>query len=228
MLAALAQVATVSAATPAASRPAGLRRHRDAACEQRTARRGLAQLRRRDRVLVDLALEARGSSTPVLELAVTSIRYGAVPASEFELDTRPVRPSFRSACRRAHAGHAGRRRGPVSKALSFSLTAPASLEGSRWARCACSARAPRRRRCSAIGSGLGTVLVLERSTAAASGAFGSPLDLLPGVSIAGSQGHELSTPLGTIVSVDHGGISFTVAGSIGSSEAEAIARSLAS
>jgi hypothetical protein len=69
------------------------------------------------------------------------------------------------------------------------------------------------------GDGLGTVAVFERtaSSATASG----PLASLPAVTIGSAQGHELSTPLGTVVTWQSGGASYVLAGSVTAATAEA-------
>jgi hypothetical protein len=49
---------------------------------------------------------------------------------------------------------------------------------------------------------------------------------LPTVSVAGVSGHELATPLGTVVTFTKGGVNFTVAGSVTQMAAETAAGQL--
>jgi hypothetical protein len=74
------------------------------------------------------------------------------------------------------------------------------------------------------GEGLGAITVLERETGG-SGA-GAQLKALPTVSLDGVEGHELATPLATILTWDRGGVSYVLAGSVKPSVAESAARSL--
>ena len=49
---------------------------------------------------------------------------------------------------------------------------------------------------------------------------------LPSVSINGATGHQLDTPLGTVVTFTRGGISYTLLGSVPSSAADLAAQAL--
>ena len=54
------------------------------------------------------------------------------------------------------------------------------------------------------GQGLGGIAVLERPAGTSAPTGSSPLSQLPTVTVAGVQGHELSTPLGTVVTFTKG------------------------
>jgi hypothetical protein len=49
---------------------------------------------------------------------------------------------------------------------------------------------------------------------------------LPTVAVGGARGEELATPLGTLVSFERGGVSYTVLGSVASATVVGAARSL--
>ena len=73
------------------------------------------------------------------------------------------------------------------------------------------------------GQGLGAIAVLERAAPKA-GAGKSPLDGCRAVTIDGATGHELPTALGTLISVERGGVSTTLVGSLPPNAAEAALR----
>jgi hypothetical protein len=78
------------------------------------------------------------------------------------------------------------------------------------------------------GKGLGGIAVLEQPAKKSSG-NSSGRDItgsLPSVSIDGTTGHELATALGTVLTFDRAGVSYTVIGSIPPAAAEAAARGL--
>jgi hypothetical protein len=75
------------------------------------------------------------------------------------------------------------------------------------------------------GEGLGAITVLERETGEGSSA-GAQLKALPTVPLDGVEGHELATPLATVLTWDRGGVSYVLAGSVKPSVAESAARSL--
>ena len=112
----------------------------------------------------------------------------------------------------------------VARAVPFQLRAPRSLVGLPRQ----TVRAIKGSNAGALvvyGRGLGAIGVVERAAEAGSGS--GPLGGLPAVSINGASGHELSTPLGTVLSWSRGGVAYTLIGSVPASAAEAAARSLA-
>jgi hypothetical protein len=113
----------------------------------------------------------------------------------------------------------------VAKQLDFPLAAPAKLAG-----------LPRRDvqlvdfggtkgALSTYGRGLGAIVVLQRKAEPAKGGGGPDLQL-PSVNINGATGKELATALGTVVTFDRAGVSYTVAGSVPPVAAENAARGL--
>jgi outer membrane lipoprotein-sorting protein len=175
------------------------------------------------------AIYATGSPTPVVDLTVTDISYGPVASSDvivtppagakIQALTLPTRASATPAVTPITGLDA------VAAGVSFKLAAPDSIDGL--------ARGDVRQVGSGAdagalvtyGEGLGTIVVLERP---ASGASLGLLDLLPSVTINGSTGHELVTPLGTVVHYTAAGVAYTVAGSVSQADAESAARALTS
>ena len=75
------------------------------------------------------------------------------------------------------------------------------------------------------GKGLGAIAVIERAAPKA-GEASSPLAGLPAISIDGATGHELPTALGTLVTVERAGVSYTLVGSLPPNAAEAALRAV--
>ena len=76
------------------------------------------------------------------------------------------------------------------------------------------------------GKGLGAIAVIERAGRRPATAATSPLAGLPAVSIGGATGHELPTALGTLITVERGGVSYTLVGSLPPNAAEAALRAV--
>jgi len=184
---------------------------------------------------------ARGSSSPVLELTVTDISYGPVPASDFVVSppsgAKVVNVSVpaNSAAARVHAS---RRRavisGPaaVAKRLHFKLLAPSRLVGlpRQSVRLLDWSGSPAA--LVTYGQNLGGIMVIEQParTATSASATSSGREhrglSLPTVSINGVTGQELDTALGTAVRFTKAGVTYTVLGSVPPAAAEAAARNL--
>jgi hypothetical protein len=80
---------------------------------------------------------------------------------------------------------------------------------------------------STYGRGLGAIVVVERKADPAGQRNGAgPVRDLPKVNIDGATGTELATALGTVVTFEQGGVSYTVAGSVPPVAAENAARGL--
>jgi outer membrane lipoprotein-sorting protein len=185
------------------------------------------------------AIYARGQDKPVIELKVTDVSYGKVPASDFAVSPPPgakVVTVNVPAGKAEAAGKHGRAHrdvtgaAAVAKKVPFTLTAPRTLVGLP------------RRSVSMIdmngtpaalvtyGQNLGGIAVIEQAAqpgAAAQAAGGDQRGLsLPGVTINGATGHELDTALGTVVQFRARGVDYTVLGSVPAAAADAAARAL--
>jgi outer membrane lipoprotein-sorting protein len=177
------------------------------------------------------AVYAQGQSDPVLELAATDIAYGPVPASD--LGVRP--PADAKVVELDAPSHHGQH-GPrpkvsgadaVAKGLDFRLSAPATLAGLPRKRVSLVSFEGTRGAISVYGRGLGAIVVVQRKADAASqDERRGPAADLPKVNIDGATGTELATALGTVVTFERGGVSYTVAGSVPPVAAENAARGL--
>jgi outer membrane lipoprotein-sorting protein len=168
------------------------------------------------------AIYARGDTKPVLELKATSISYGAVP-----LSTVAIAPPAGARVVDL-AAPSGREPGKTEARLTnlpFQVVAPDSLAGLKRSATRVVGHGSHRGVLVVYGEGLGAITVLEREAAGGSGA-GAQLKALPTVPLDGVEGHELATPLATILTWESGGVSYLLAGSVKPSVAESSARSL--
>jgi hypothetical protein len=170
---------------------------------------------------------AQGSSSPALELAVTDISYGSVPASD--VDVAP--PAGAKVVDLGTGSHADNGTSApavtgldaVKAAAGFPVVAPDSLVG-----------LPRKdvrlvggdTVLVLYGQGLGGIAVVERQADAPGTGAGGALSSLPSVSLDGLTAHELATQLGTVLEWQSGGTSFVLAGSLPPAAAEAAARAV--
>ncbi len=193
------------------------------------------------------AIYARGSSTPVLELKATDISYGTVSSSVFNIAppagskvvkisslgarTNPTAPLSSLGKHVRHARHmhvSGV--AAVASRVPFTLVAPKSLVGLPRHGVHLLDMGGKSAALLTYGQGLGGIAVIEQAQAAgaASQSQGGGLGSLslPSVSINGATGHELDTPLGTVLTFDRGGVGYTVLGSVPSAAADMAARAL--
>jgi hypothetical protein len=170
-----------------------------------------------------VAITAKGDSSPVLALQVTDISFGAVSSSDVAIpppsgakivDVAPKQSGSHSESPPVTGVDA------VRAAVGFPLVAPASVNGMALS----SARLVGKGALLTYGEGLGALVVHERATDNSSASsLGSALGGLPKVSLGSVSASELATPLGTVLSFDHGGVSFVVGGSMTTADAEAAA-----
>jgi hypothetical protein len=189
-----------------------------------------------------LAVYAAGRPDPVLELGVTSIKFGKVDSSVFNLPAAsrvvqvhaPASHPAGGPSKTAHRAH-GARQATGTKAvqaqLPFALSAPTTLARLARSQVRLLDWGGHPAALVTYGQGLGGLAVVERkadgSTAkptVAAGHGGTPT--LPTVAINGSRGTELVTALGTVLQFQRGGVDYIVAGSVTGPDAEAAARGL--
>ena len=198
---------------------------------------------------LNVAIYARGNSTPVLQLKVTSISFGPVPASTFTLappagykvvkvSAPATNPTGRlAAARKAHsAKHARHISGvaAVGHAVPFHLAAPATLVGLPRQDVTLLDWGGHPAALITYGRNLGGLAIIEQKADAGSaqpgqsgGSGSGPGGLsLPSVSINGATGTELSTALGTVLRYTSGGVAYTVIGSVQPFVAEQAAKAL--
>jgi outer membrane lipoprotein-sorting protein len=175
---------------------------------------------------------ARGSATPVLGLQATSVSYGAVPASVFDISPPAGAHIVNVGGSGTKAMGARKQHGPaitgrkeVAARLSFPLDSPASINGLGLRKVKLDGPD------SALllyGHGLGTIAVIE-SRASGGTSQSSSLDglSLPTHSVGGATATVLSTPLGTVLRFTEGAVGYTVVGSVTATGAESAAEALA-
>ncbi len=171
-----------------------------------------------------IGIYAQGSTSPVLELAVTDISYGAVPTSDVDV-APPAGAKVVDLSSRSHTDGSSTPAvtglDAVTAAAGFPVVAPDALVG-----------LPRKdvrlvggdTVAVVYGQGLGAIALIERKPDA-SGSSNS-LSGLPTVSLDGRTAHELATQLGTILEWQTSGTSFVLAGSLPAAAAEAAARAV--
>jgi outer membrane lipoprotein-sorting protein len=178
-----------------------------------------------------LAVYAAGESSPVLELTATSISFGPVDESVFALQP-PADAKVVDLTSRTPQGGNGQQ-APVTGAaavqqrISFPLAAPATLVGLPQHGVRLVSDGSTNGALVTYGKGLGGLAVLEAPATSRSGSSadnGSGNGALPSIAIGAATGHELATALGTMVTFDRGGVSYTVLGSVPPAAAEAAAR----
>lgn len=178
---------------------------------------------------------ARGNNDPVLELVATDVQYGPVPASDFavtppaDAKVEDVTPQRRAAGDRGrHARAAGGLR--AAKKLPFAVSAPATLAGRKRSAVRVIQFKHGKAALLRYGSGLGAILVVEKKTRPETQQqqrSGHHRQLeLPTADVNGATAKVIDTPLGSVVSFERGGVSYTVLGSVRASVAEAAARAL--
>jgi hypothetical protein len=187
-------------------------------------------------VPLQFGLYARGSNTPVLALTVTKIRYGKIKPSNLQASPPPnakvvtVQPT--TGAKPTTSKHHADVTGPaaVQKHLSFKLDAPAKLVGLPRQSVELLDWGGTPAALVAYGQGLGGIAVIEQppsSSKTAPAANGDRHGLsLPTVSIHGISAQELATPIGTVLRFSHGGVAYTVLGSVQPFAAEQAARKL--
>jgi hypothetical protein len=178
-----------------------------------------------------ISLAAAGNSSPVLALDVTDISYGSVDASALDI-TPPASAKVVDLGPVTHAGAAGSPGhtettglAPVQAAVPFTLAAPDTLVGlpRTGVRLISDGKEPAA--LVTYGKSLGAIAVIERAAPKA-GDTANPLSGLPAISIDGATGRELPTALGTLVTVERGGVSYTLLGSLPPNAAEAALRAV--
>jgi outer membrane lipoprotein-sorting protein len=178
---------------------------------------------------------ARGSSTPVLGLQATSISYGTVPASVFDISPPAgahvvplTAASGGSMPAVKHHGKPVTGLRNVAAHLNFPLHPPAKADGLRLEQVRLVALGGGHAALLLYGHGLGTIAALETRS---HGGASSPSSLgglsLPTHAVHGATATVLSTPLGTVLRFSRSGVAYTVLGSVTASSAESAAGTLA-
>jgi outer membrane lipoprotein-sorting protein len=183
-----------------------------------------------------IGITAAGSSSPVLQLEVTDIAYGAVPDSDVNV-TPPANAKvvdIASATDPGSGSGSGQGSHPapitglaaVQAAAGFTVTAPATLDGLTQQDVRLVSLKDSKVALVTYGKGLGAIVVAEMPSTAKDPL--ASLSQLPSISINGSTGRELATALGTAITFTHGDVRTIVVGSVPTVSAEQAARELAS
>ena len=181
------------------------------------------------------AVYARGDSSPVLELKVTDISYGAVSSSVFDISP-PADAKVTDVNPPAHGDRAQSNAPPVTgfqavqRQTSFAVAAPDTLAGLPRNEVRLIQSGKDAGALVTYGHGLGGIAVIEgpagpaQATGSQSGDQGQLS--LPKVSVNGAQGEELETALGTMVRFQRAGVEYTVIASAPSATVQTAARDL--
>jgi outer membrane lipoprotein-sorting protein len=181
------------------------------------------------------AVYARGDSSPVLELKVTDISYGAVSSSVFDISP-PPNAQVTNVNPPAHQENGQRDAAPVTglqavqQQTSFPIAAPQTLAGLPQNEVRLIQSGKDAGALVTYGQGLGGIAVIERPADPAQASSGSSGDhsqlTLPTVSVNGAQGEELDTALGTMVRFQRNDVEYTVLASAPPATVQTAARAL--
>ena len=173
------------------------------------------------------AIYAQGQSSPVLELKATKIAYGKIAAKDVQatppkgakvVEVNPAQGTDAHGKPTTVQGLAD-----VQKHVPFTIAAPDTLAGLPRHEVSLVRSGDENGALVTYGKGLGQILVFQHKADAKNG---KTTLRLPTVNIDGATGTELATSLGTILTVDRGGVSYVVAGSVPPLAAENAARGL--
>ena len=191
-----------------------------------------------------IAIYARGNPTPVLALSATNMSYGQIADSDLNIQPPAGDKVVKVSTANKHAAMAGTARtargaakhaqvsgvAAVASHVPFTLSARPRLAGLPREGVTLLDWGGKPAAMLTYGKNLGGIAVIEQSSSGQAPASSSGSDSgglnLPTVSINGATGQELATPLGTVVRFTHGGVAYTVLGSVTPYAAEAAARAL--
>ena len=189
-------------------------------------------------VPLQFSVFARGNSTPVLQLTLSKVSYDSVSSSDFAIQapsdyTKVAVATSPSPSQTSGSGSSTPVHGlaAVQAKVPFTVSAPVSVVGLTQKDVTLLDWGSHPAALVTYGQGIGAIAVIEQSASSAhslggSGAHGPSGLALPTVSINGSTGQELDTALGTMIRVTHGGVAYTVIGSVTPPAAEQAARAL--
>ncbi len=181
------------------------------------------------------AVYPKGDSSPVLELKVTDISYGPVSASVFDVKPPPD-AKVTEISPPAHQDGGGGEAKPVTglqavqQQASIPLSAPDTLAGLTRNEVRLIQSEGNAGALVTYGQGLGGIAVIEQPADGSHGSSQAGGDhgqlSLPQVSVNGAQGQQLETALGTVVTFQRNGVSYTVLASAPSATVLTAARAL--
>ena len=181
------------------------------------------------------AVYARGSDSPVLELRVTDISFGAVPDSVFAVAPPPGTKITRLSPYRKGSEPGAQPSSvtglpAVQRQTPFAVSAPQTLAGRDRGEVRPISSGRHSGALVTYGRGLDGIAVVELPADSSHAGGGSSSRAgrinLPSVSIKGATGQELDTALGTVIRFQRGGVQYIVAGSVPQAAALAAAQGL--
>jgi outer membrane lipoprotein-sorting protein len=167
---------------------------------------------------------ARGNNDPVLELVATDVQYGPVADSTFSIDP-PANATVQDLS--MNGGHQGRKSRQAVRRLPFAVSAPQTLAGRQRAGVRKVRIGGQKAALIRYGKDLDAILVVEKAAKpdTQSGARHGHFEL-PTADINGATAKVIDTPLGSVVTFQRGGVSYTVLGSVPAEVTKAAARGL--
>jgi outer membrane lipoprotein-sorting protein len=187
------------------------------------------------------AVYADNNASPVLELQATNVSFAQVPQSDVTVSPPAgakvvdMSSGQGAAADRRSAGRPAQVAGvhAVKAKLAFPLVAPRAIAGLPRQDVRLVQHAKSSGAVAVYGKGLGAIVVLQNKAgqdkpgaAAGNGGGRDEALRLPQVNIGGATGTELATSLGTVITFQRNGVSYTVAGSVPPQAAEQAAREL--
>lgn len=176
-----------------------------------------------------VGIYAKGATSPVLELAVTDIQFGAVSDGDVSIappaDATVVDLSLPSGHDSSSGGAHSSIEGlaAVQAAAGFPVSFPDSVAGRARTTVRLAGTGDQQTAVAVYGDNLGAIVVAERK---AGNQGSNVLAPLPAVTAGAHTAKELATPLGTILEWQSGGVSTIVAGSVTPAVAESAAADL--
>jgi outer membrane lipoprotein-sorting protein len=176
------------------------------------------------------AVYAQGQKSPVLELEATEIKYGPVKASDVAVKPPAGAKKVQVSPPVARDSHGNQTSvhglAAVQRRVDFPISAPATLAGLPRREVSLVQSGSKNGAVVTYGQGLGAILVFQEKSSGQGAPMGRGDLRLPEINIDGVTGSEIATSLGTIVTFDRNGVSYTVAGSVPPLAAENAARGL--
>jgi outer membrane lipoprotein-sorting protein len=157
---------------------------------------------------------ARGNDDPVLELIATEVEYGPVAASTFDIDPPADARVEDLTMRGGHRGRHAKRR--AIRRLGFQVSAPATLAGRKRSGIKKVRIGKEKAALIRYGKDLDAILVVQKRAKADTGRQErrGHHNELPTADINGASATVLDTPLGSVVTFERNGVSYTVLGSV--------------
>jgi outer membrane lipoprotein-sorting protein len=175
---------------------------------------------------LQVGVYAQGDNSPVLQLALSNVNYGAVASGDVNVappEGAKVVDLGGGTTDSGSSTPAVTGLAAVQAAAPFTVVAPDTLVGlpQKDVRLVGGDTV-----IALYGQGLGGIALVERKADSSTTGSSGVLSNLPTVSLDGITAHELSTQLGTVLEWESGGVRYVLAGSLPAAAAEAAARAV--